>query len=119
MCGLSFIDERIHSVLPSLQARRPQCDAMIGMVCGPAIAKLTKLGSLDMSAPDSGVAKPLNGLRGKSTGKAAGAGQLKMLRSSVCPRSSGSCPARPRICGPISCACNVGSAARTPTSRRC
>jgi magnesium chelatase subunit H len=53
---------------------------MIGMVCGPAIAKLTKLGSLDMSAPDSGVAKPLKGLRGKSTGKAAGAGQLKMLK---------------------------------------
>ncbi len=79
--NLLFIEEHVQAILPELEARRDDCDAMIGVIADPAVVKLTKMGELDMSKPASGAMKILKKLRG--TGKpsaSSGEKQMKMLR---------------------------------------
>ena len=64
--NLLFLEEHVARILPVLQARRPDCDAIIGMISDAAIVKLTKMGSLDMAAPSSGLMKLMKRLRGSS-----------------------------------------------------
>ena len=81
VCNLIFLEEHITAILPDLEARRDDCDAMVGIISDPAIVKLTKMGELDMSQPASGAMKLLKKLRG--TGKpnaSSGQKQAKMLR---------------------------------------
>jgi magnesium chelatase subunit H len=80
-----FMEDHIAAVLPALRARRPHCDAMIGCMSAAEVIKLTRAGSLDMSATTGGpmaLLKRLRGKRGDDKGKpgSAGAQQLKMLR---------------------------------------
>ena len=55
--ALLFLEEHISRILPALQARRDDCDAMVGMVSDAAVVKTTKMGGLDMGAPSSGAMK--------------------------------------------------------------
>ncbi|MEL7214280.1 MAG: magnesium chelatase subunit H [Pseudomonadota bacterium] len=81
VCNLIFLEEHITAILPDLQARRDDCDAMIGVISDPAIVKLTKMGDLDMSQPASGAMKLLRKLRGSAKPSAnSGQKQAKMLR---------------------------------------
>ena len=82
ICGLLFIDEHIRAILPDLEARRPLCDAVVGMVSDPAIVRLTRMGELDMGAPSSAAMQALRRLRGKTEGGAprSGEAQMRMLR---------------------------------------
>ncbi|MEL7177646.1 MAG: magnesium chelatase subunit H, partial [Pseudomonadota bacterium] len=81
VCNLIFLEEHITAILPDLQARRSDCDAMIGVISDPAIVKLTKMGDLDMSQPASGAMKLLKKLRGSAKPSANnGQKQAKMLR---------------------------------------
>ena len=81
VCNLIFLEEHITAILPDLQARRSDCDAMIGVISDPAIVKLTKMGDLDMSQPASGAMKLLKKLRGSAKPSASsGQKQAKMLR---------------------------------------
>ncbi|MEL6597153.1 MAG: magnesium chelatase subunit H [Pseudomonadota bacterium] len=81
VCNLIFLEEHITAILPDLQARRDDCDAMIGVISDPAIVKLTKMGDLDMSQPASGAMKLLKKLRGSAKPSASsGQKQAKMLR---------------------------------------
>lgn len=76
-----FMEDHFLPLLPALQARREQCDAMICLMSASEITKLTRVGRFRMDGPQSGPMALLKRLRG-SKGKAAsgGAGQMKMLR---------------------------------------
>jgi len=81
VASMMFIDEHIKAILPALEARRPDCRAMIGVLSAGDVVKLTRLGKMDMSAPQTGPLALLKRLRGKSkAGGSSGAGQMKLLR---------------------------------------
>lgn len=81
IANLLFIEEHVKAILPALEARCADCDAMVGMVADTAIVKLTRMGELDMSKPASGPMALLKKLRGSSKPSAAsGEKQMKMLR---------------------------------------
>ncbi len=81
IANLLFLEEHVEAIRPAMEARRPHCDAMVGLISDKAIVQLTRMGDLDMARPASGVMKLLKKLRGGSAGKpASGAGQMKALR---------------------------------------
>jgi magnesium chelatase subunit H len=76
-----FMEDHMNAVLPALTARRDACDAMIGMMSGSEIVKLTRMGSYSMSKPASGLMAMLKKLRGSSRpGADSGDKQMRMLR---------------------------------------
>ncbi len=76
-----FLESQIQAILPALEARRDQCDAMICAMSAGEIMKLTRMGRFDMGSEPTGAVALLKKLRGKSNdGKNNGAQQLKMLR---------------------------------------
>ncbi len=79
--SLLFLEEHIRRILPDLEARRPLCDAMVGIISDAAIVKTTKMGALDMGAPSSGTMKFLKRLRGSSKPSTeSGAKKMRLLR---------------------------------------
>ncbi|WP_183969562.1 magnesium chelatase subunit H [Sagittula marina] len=83
LSGLIFLDEHIRQILPALQARRDTCDAMIGVISDAQIVKLTRMGTLDMSKPDTGLSKLMKKMRGGGNGAPGtqdAAKKMKMLR---------------------------------------
>jgi magnesium chelatase subunit H len=76
-----FLEDHFLPLLPALQARRDNCDAMVCAMSAGEVTKLTRMGRFDMSAPSSGPMALLKKLRG-SKGKTgtAGANQMAMLR---------------------------------------
>ncbi|WP_299740188.1 magnesium chelatase subunit H [uncultured Roseobacter sp.] len=81
IANLLFLEEHISRILPSLQARRDHCDAMIGVIADAAIVKLTRMGALDMMAPQSGTMKLMKRLRGSSKpSSSSGAQKMALLR---------------------------------------
>ena len=81
IANLLFLEEHITAILPDLQARRDACDAMVGIIADAQIVKLTRMGTLDMGAPESTTSKLLKKLRG--AGKPSvekGARKMKLLR---------------------------------------
>jgi magnesium chelatase subunit H len=76
-----FLEDHIHTVLPALQARRDQCDAMIACMSAGEVIKLTRMGRFTMDGAPGGPLALLKRLRGgKEKRGSAGAQQLKMLR---------------------------------------
>jgi magnesium chelatase subunit H len=76
-----FLEDHIRAVLPALAARREQCDAMLGLMSGSEIVRLTRLGGYRMDVPAKGPLALLKKLRGSSKpGADSGAGQMRMLR---------------------------------------
>ncbi|WP_235823299.1 magnesium chelatase subunit H [Calidifontimicrobium sediminis] len=82
-----FMEEHFLPLLPALQARRDHCDAMVCAMCAGEVARLTRMGKFDMSAPASPLMAMLKKLRGKAGGgkdgaasASAGARQMAMLR---------------------------------------
>ena len=76
-----FLDDHIRAVLPALEARRDHCAAMLGLMSGSEIVKLTRMGDYRMDKPAKGPMALLKRLRGSSKpGASTGAGQMKMLR---------------------------------------
>ena len=76
-----FLDDHVRAILPALEARREQCDAMLGLMSAGEVVKLTRLGNYRMDAPARGPLAMLKRLRGsKQQGATSGAGQMKMLR---------------------------------------
>ena len=81
IANLLFLEEHIDAILPTLQARRDNCDAMIGIIADARIVKLTRMGALDMAAPSSGALKLLRRLRGSSKPSSeTGQRKMKILR---------------------------------------
>lgn len=76
-----FLDDHVRAILPSLEARREHCDAMVCLMSAGEVVKLTKMGGYRMDAPAKGPLALLKKLRGsKKQGASSGAGQMKMLR---------------------------------------
>ena len=75
IANLLFLEEHINAILPDLEARRDHCDAMAGIIADGQIVKCTRMGTLDMAAPESGTRKLLKKLRGAN--KTGGAGPAK------------------------------------------
>jgi magnesium chelatase subunit H len=80
IAAMLFMEDQVQSVLPALLARRPHCDAMIGVLSASEIVKLTKLGPFSMDGSDKGPLALLKRLRGSKTKKSSGAGQMALLR---------------------------------------
>jgi len=81
VCTMMFLDAHINQVLPSLQARAPHCDAMVGAMSGAEIVKLTRMGKLSMGGELKGPMAFLKKLRGsKKPGQNSGAKQMKTLK---------------------------------------
>jgi len=80
VCNLLFIEEHITSILPDLKARRDQCDAFIGVIADEQIVNLTRMGSVDLSKPASGLMAILKKLKPKTKKKSSGESQMKILR---------------------------------------
>ncbi|WP_135506121.1 magnesium chelatase subunit H [Roseovarius aestuariivivens] len=81
IANLLFLEEHINAILPDLEARRDTCDAMAGIIADAKIVKLTRMGTLDMQAPESGTRKLLKKLRGQTKQNVdSGAKKMKMLR---------------------------------------
>ncbi len=79
--NLLFLEEHVRPLLPILMARRDHCDAMVGMICDAALVKQTRMGSLDMAAPESGTMALLKKLRGSSKPSTeTGEKKMRMLR---------------------------------------
>jgi len=76
-----FLEDHIQAVLPALEARRDACDAMIGLMSGSEIVKLTRMGAYEMRKPPSGVMAMLKKLKpaGKP-GADSGDKQMRTLR---------------------------------------
>jgi magnesium chelatase subunit H len=78
-----FLDDHIRMVLPALEARREDCDAMVCLMSAGEVVRLTKMGGYRMDAPAKGplaLLKKLRGNAGKDGKPNSGAGQMKMLR---------------------------------------
>ncbi|MBX7497098.1 magnesium chelatase subunit H [Qipengyuania sp. 6B39] len=81
LATMLFLDDHVRAILPALEERREQCDAMLGLMSAGEIVKLTRLGNYRMDAPAKGPLALLKRLRGsKKPGASSGAGQMKMLR---------------------------------------
>lgn len=83
VANMLFMEDHIKAVMPALQSRAPHCDAIFGSMSGPEIVRLTRMGGLDMSAPQGGLMAALKKLRGgsgKDPAKAGGKSQMAMLR---------------------------------------
>ncbi|MGB0497145.1 MAG: magnesium chelatase subunit H [Rubricella sp.] len=81
VANLLFIDEHIKAILPSIEARRAEADAIVGCVSAQEIVRLTKLGDLDMTQPSTGLVGLLKKLRGsKKPSASSGEKQMAILR---------------------------------------
>ncbi len=78
---MMFLENQIRAVMPALEARQPDCDAMVVAMSAGEIIKLTKLGRFTMGGPQSGAIAMLKRLRGNATKKeSSGMRQMAMLR---------------------------------------
>ncbi|MBJ6370089.1 magnesium chelatase subunit H [Sedimentitalea arenosa] len=81
VANLLFLEEHVRAILPDLAARRDEVDGMIGVIADAAIVRLTKLGSLDMSAPPSSMSRLMKRLRGSDKPSTeSGEKKMRMLR---------------------------------------
>lgn len=81
VAAMLFLEDHIQAVLPALQARRADCDAMVCLLSAGEVMKLTRLGRFDMGVEAGGVVGLLKRLRGAKKGAASsGRGQMKVLR---------------------------------------
>ncbi|WP_439106990.1 magnesium chelatase subunit H [Congregibacter sp.] len=79
---MMFMEDQINAILPTLQARRDQCDAMICAMSGAEIMKLTRMGKFSMDGEATGAVALLKRLRGNAgkSKKPPGAQQLAVLK---------------------------------------
>jgi len=76
-----FLDDHIRAVMPALEARRDDCDAIVGLMSGSEVVKLTRMGGYRMNAQPTGILGLLKKLKGQGKPEAdSGAKQMKMLR---------------------------------------
>ena len=59
-----FLDDHVRAILPALEERREDCDAMVCLMSAGEVVELTRLGSYRMDAPAKGPLALLKKLRG-------------------------------------------------------
>ncbi len=82
LVNMLFMEEHIEAVLPALQARQPECDAMVCAMSAGEVIRLTRMGGFRMDGAQRGPLGLLRRLRGARKGENTGSGarQLRMLR---------------------------------------
>ena len=81
LATMLFLEDHIRAVLPQLQARQNDCDAMVGLMSAGDVVKLTRMGDYRMDKPATGMMAMLKKLRGNpKPGASGGAKQMAMLR---------------------------------------
>ncbi len=81
LVNLLFLEEHVKAIMPQLLQKREACDALVGVISDAEIVKLTRMGSLDMSAPQSSAMALLKRLRGTSKPSSEnGQKKMRMLR---------------------------------------
>lgn len=83
--SMLFVEDHIKAILPTLEARRESCDAMVCIMSANEVVKLTRLGKFVMGKSESGAMAFLKRLRpssssGSKSGKTPGARHMAMLR---------------------------------------
>lgn len=80
--AIVFLESHVNAILPDIQARRSECDCVVGLISDQSLVKCTQMGSLDMQRPASTVMGLLKKLRGdtSSAKRMSGESQMKMLR---------------------------------------
>ncbi|MCE0506242.1 magnesium chelatase subunit H [Roseivivax sp. GX 12232] len=78
---LLFLEEHVQPILPALREARDRLDAFAGVIADAEIVKLTRMGKLDMAAPQSSMMRLMKKLRGSSKPSSEdGARKMRMLR---------------------------------------
>jgi magnesium chelatase subunit H len=81
VANMIFLDEHIRKVLPWLEARRDDCDCLVGCLSASEIVRTTRIGGFSMSGNSGGAIGLLKKLRGgNKPGAAGGRQQMKLLR---------------------------------------
>ena len=82
IASMLFLEDQIQAIKPALEARREDCDAMIGMMSAGEIMKMTRIGQFRMDGTQRGPMALLKRLRGggNKTKTHSGAKQMAMLR---------------------------------------
>ena len=83
--GMLFLEDHFLPILPALEVRRDNCDAMICAMSAKPVMRLTRMGKFTMDGSAGGPMALLKRLRGSSGSDkdkpgSAGAQQMKMLR---------------------------------------
>jgi magnesium chelatase subunit H len=81
IAAMLFLEEHFRPILPDLEARRDELDALLGILSAPEVTRLTRLGRLTMDGGGSGALGLLKRLRGERKDRpVSGARQMAMLR---------------------------------------
>jgi len=83
LVNMLFLEDQIRAILPALEARRGECDALVVHMSAPEVIKLTKMGGFSMDAPQTGamaLLKKLKPSRKPGASASAGANQMAMVR---------------------------------------
>jgi magnesium chelatase subunit H len=81
IANMLFMDNHIRAVLPDLEARRDQCDAMVCCIAAGEVVRQTRLGRFRMDGSTGGPLMFLKRLRGKSADPSNNAAdQMRALR---------------------------------------
>lgn len=82
LATMLFMEDHIEAVLPALQARQSECDAMVCAMSAGEVIRLTRMGGFRMDGAQRGPLGLLRRLRGARKGEttSSGARQLRMLR---------------------------------------
>ena len=78
--GMIFLENQASGILPALQARAGECDAVIGALATQDLVKLTRLGKFRMDQPENGAMALLKKLKPKKSSRGKGESDAKTLR---------------------------------------
>jgi magnesium chelatase subunit H len=79
--NMLFMEDHIQAVLPALEARQADCDALVCCMSAAEVVRLTRIGGFKMDGSQKGPLSFLKKLRGTpKKGSVAGEQQMKMLR---------------------------------------
>ncbi len=79
ICGMLFMEDHFLPILPALEARRADCDALVCALSAKEVVRLTRLGRLTMGGT-GGALSLLKKLRGRKSSPQGGSRQMAMLR---------------------------------------
>ncbi|NJM33974.1 MAG: DUF3479 domain-containing protein, partial [Rhodomicrobium sp.] len=84
VASMLFMEDHIQAVKSAIEARRPDCDAVVAFMSAGEVIRLTRMGQLDMGKPETGLLALLKRLKGTKTKQvssaSSGARQMAMLR---------------------------------------
>jgi magnesium chelatase subunit H len=78
--GMMFLEDHYRLVLPAIEARKDDCDAVVCCLSAAEVMRNTRAGRFKMSGSAGGAIGLLKRLRGGTKSGSSGHGQMKMLK---------------------------------------